>query len=418
MLQMATFRPSTSTISSVTCLTKFRACIHTHQRLRETNISISHYSNKDHSVVGLNKQKNRTLVIKTNPERTERSRPNSSLVEELYAIMDIVADRVEMHKNIGEQRNNWNHLLLTSVNSMTATAAIMAGIAAGTETGSALMPLKLSSAVLYLGATGILIIINKIQPSQLAEEQRNASRLFKQLHAEISSNIALKRTNSKDVGRITDKVLALDKAYPLPLLGVMLDKFPERVEPAVWWPKHMDQSRDSETTVKGAENGWSQELEEEMREILSVLRRKDDAEYIKLGKIVLNINKILAVCGPMLTGLAATGVSFIGSSSLGSIPPLLGVVLGAVATIVNTIEHGGQMGMVFEMYRSSAGFFKLMEENIETTLEQRQEIRENGQVFEEKVALELGRNLSELRDLASASCSRISNPQEFASKLF
>ncbi|XP_073274585.1 probable F-box protein At4g22030 [Primulina huaijiensis] len=416
---MATFRPSTSPISSATYLGIIRASIHTHQRHQETNISIFRYSNKDHPFVGFNKQKNQTLTIKTNPERKECSRPNSSLIEEMYAIMDIVADRVEMHRNIGEQRNNWNHLLLTSVNSMTATAAIMAGIAAGTAAGSALVPLKLSSALLYLGATGILIIMNKIQPSQLAEEQRNASRLFKQLHAEIGSNIALKRTSSDDVERITEKVLALDKAYPLALLGVMLDKFPERVEPAVWWPQHMDQSHNSgSTTVKGAENGWSQGLEEEMREILSVLRRKDDAEYIKLGNTVLKINKILAVCGPMLTGLAATGVGFIGSPFLGLMPSLFGIVLGALATIVNTIEHGGQMGMVFEMYRSSAGFFKLMEENIETTLEQRQEIRENGQVFEEKVALELGRNLSELRDLASASCSRTPNSQEFASKLF
>ncbi|RVX07889.1 putative F-box protein [Vitis vinifera] len=46
----------------------------------------------------------------------------------LHEIMEAVADRVEMHKNIGEQRDNWNHLLLTSINAITLTAATMAGM--------------------------------------------------------------------------------------------------------------------------------------------------------------------------------------------------------------------------------------------------------------------------------------------------
>ncbi|KAL2495417.1 Uncharacterized protein Fot_39174 [Forsythia ovata] len=48
----------------------------------------------------------------------------------LYAILEAVADRVEMHKNIGEQRSNWNSLLLTSINALTLAAATMTGIAA------------------------------------------------------------------------------------------------------------------------------------------------------------------------------------------------------------------------------------------------------------------------------------------------
>ncbi|KAK7847470.1 putative f-box protein [Quercus suber] len=30
-----------------------------------------------------------------------------------------------------------------------------------------------------------------------------------------------------------------------------------------------------------------------------------------------------------------------------------------------TVEHGGQVGMVFEMYRDSVGFFRLINETIE-----------------------------------------------------
>jgi len=75
---------------------------------------------------------------------------------------------------------------------------------------------------------------------------------------------------------------------------------------------------------------------------------------------------------------------------------------------------------VFEMYRSNAGFFKMMQESIESNLEETDVgRRENGQVFEMKVALQLGRSLSELRDVAAASSSKNGKDiKEFGSKLF
>ena len=117
--------------------------------------------------------------------RNDEANCNSKVVEELYAIMEAVADRSEMHKNIGVQRDNWNRLLLNSVNGMTFTAATMAGLASLSGGGATLLALKLSSTLLYTAATGILMVMNKIQPSQLAEEQRNAARLFKNLHQQI-----------------------------------------------------------------------------------------------------------------------------------------------------------------------------------------------------------------------------------------
>ncbi|WJZ95855.1 hypothetical protein VitviT2T_014594 [Vitis vinifera] len=324
--------------------------------------------------------------------------------------MEAVADRVEMHKNIGEQRDNWNHLLLTSINAITLTAATMAGIAA-TSVGGPLVALKLSSTLMYLAATGMLVVMNKIQPSQLVEEQRNAVRLFKQLHGQIQRTLSCGTPTSTDVEEAMEKVLALDKAYPLPLLGAMLDKFPKTVEPAVWWPQNKQRQRHSGRTDG---NGWSMELEEEMREVVGVLKRKDTEDYLRLGKIALKVNKILAISGPLLTGLAACGTAFVGSSH-GPWAATLGVVAGAMASVVNTMEHGGQVGMVFEMYRSTAGFFRLMEETIESNR------RENGELFEMKVALQLGRSLSGLKDLAASSYSSSKNGdaiEEFASKLF
>ncbi|GMN73606.1 hypothetical protein TIFTF001_056118 [Ficus carica] len=67
------------------------------------------------------------------------------------------------------------------------------------------------------------------------------------------------------------------------------------------------------------------------------------------------------------------------------------------------------------MYRNCAGFFKHLEETIE-------EERESGsEVFKMKVALQLGRSLSELDELAVKSASSRATGtaiDEFASKLF
>ncbi|KAE9461663.1 hypothetical protein C3L33_06432, partial [Rhododendron williamsianum] len=268
----------------------------------------------------------------------------------LYAIMEAVADRVEMHENIGEQRNNWNSLLLTSINSITLIASVMTGVAAMGAGGAPLVALKLSSTLLYLAATGMLLVMNKIQPSQLAEEQRNAAR-----------------------------------AYPLPLLGVMLEKFPKTVEPAVWWaPLRNRKAKGLGGRNNG--NGWNGELEGEMREIVTVLNRKDKEDYLRLGKKALKLNKILAISGPLL-------------------PDLL------LSALLSRATGRGLW--------SNAGFFELMQESIESNLKEREvERRENGELFEMKVALQLGRSLSELRDLATTSAMKGEANHEFASKLF
>lgn len=114
----------------------------------------------------------------------------------------------------------------------------MAGIAASSTSiaGVPFTALEVSSTLLYVAATGMLVVMNNIQPSQLAEEQRNAARLFKQLHSQIQTTLSLRNPTTMDVNESIEKVLALDRAYPLPLLGEMLDKFPKTVEPAIWWP--------------------------------------------------------------------------------------------------------------------------------------------------------------------------------------
>ncbi|KAE7995390.1 hypothetical protein FH972_000197 [Carpinus fangiana] len=352
--------------------------------------------------------------------------PNSdatAATTQLYAILEAVADRVEMHANLGKQRENWNTLLLNSVNMITLTAATMAGAAAIGGAGMPLLALKLSSTLLYSAATGMLLVMNKIQPSQLAEEQRNATRLFKQIQTQIQTMMALGTPSKEDVKGVVEKVLAVDKAYPLPLLGAMLEKFPAKFEPCVWWPSNQQlqkKNKSSEGKQRGQKkNGWSEEMEVEMREIIEVVKRKDIEDYERLGNLVLKTNKVLAIAGPLLTGVAAVGSAFVGN---GSWTAIVAVAAGALGSAVTAFEHGGQIGMVFEMYRNCAGFFRLLQESIEATLEERDlEKRENGELFEINVALKLGRSLSNLRQLARKSASsRMDGTtiDEFASKLF
>uniref|UniRef100_A0A0E0G3Q3 F-box protein n=1 Tax=Oryza nivara TaxID=4536 RepID=A0A0E0G3Q3_ORYNI len=352
-------------------------------------------------------------------------------VEKLRAVAEAAADRAEMHDIIGRQRDNWNHLLLHSNNSLLLAASLMAALAPAAPT---VVALKASAGVLLASAAVTMAAVNKIQPSQLAEEQRNATRLWRQLERDVRATLALAAPVTRaDVHDAMDRVLALDAAYPLPLLPVMLDKFPKAVEPARWWPptkKHQQRSPTKVAATNGtacrratsmAGNGWTQELEEEMRGILRVIKAKDENEYVSVGKLVLAVNKRLAVAGPALAGAAALAAAFIGSAGeAGAWASGAAVLGGALAAAVNTVEHGGQVGMVFELCRNVAGIYRKMQEDIEANLEEADvERRENGEVFETKVALQLGRSTSELRQFRAMASPAVKDEdiREFAGKL-
>ncbi|EAZ10218.1 hypothetical protein OsJ_00048 [Oryza sativa Japonica Group] len=292
-------------------------------------------------------------------------------VEKLRAVAEAAADRAEMHDIIGRQRDNWNHLLLHSNNSLLLAASLMAALAPAAA--PTVVALKASAGVLLASAAVTMAAVNKIQPSQLAEEQRNATRLWRQLERDVRATLALAAApvTRADVHDAMDRVLALDAAYPLPLLPVMLDKFPNAVEPARWWPptkKHQQRS-----PTQG------------------------------------------------VAGAAALAAAFIGSAGeAGAWASGAAVIGGALAAAVNTVEHGGQVGMVFELCRNVAGIYRKIQEDIEANLEEADvERRENGEVFETKVALQLGRSTSELRQFRAMASPAVKDEdiREFAGKL-
>ncbi|RLM80290.1 putative F-box protein [Panicum miliaceum] len=348
--------------------------------------------------------------------------------ERLRAVADAAADRAEMHDIIGRQRDNWNHLLLHSTNSLALAASAMAALAPVAP--PIVAALKASAGALLATAAVTMAAFNRIQPSQLAEEQRNATRLWRQLERDVSYRAAAGAVvTDADVQEAMDRVLALDAAYPLPLLPGMLEKFPKTVEPARWWPRRRPQpqplrSRRSKSFGRRAgssSNGWTSELEEEMRGLLRVLRAKDEHQYLTVGRLVLTLNRGLAVAGPALAGAGAVAAAFIGGGDAGGWASGAAVLCGALAAAANTVEHGGQLGMLFELLRNCAGFYRKVQEDIEAALgEADPERRENGEVFETKVALLLGRSATDLRqfrEMASPSF-RDEDIKDYAGKLF
>ena len=71
-----------------------------------------------------------------------------------------------------------------------------------------------------------------------------------------------------------------------------------------------------------------------------MVKKKDIEDHVRLGNLVLKINKILAI--------GTTSVSN------GSWEAIIAVTAGTLGSEVNAFEHGGQVGMVFEMYRNCA----------------------------------------------------------------
>ncbi|CAL9125983.1 unnamed protein product [Musa acuminata var. zebrina] len=192
---------------------KLRASLHVPANLRTKGVSLPKLN-----LGGLSLRQDDTATSFTQPPRPTTASEDEHLVSKIHAILDAVADRAEMHAIIGAQRNDWNHLFTNSINAISLTASLMAGISSIPvgEAAPHLLAFKLSSVILFTAATGMMLITSKIQPSQLAEEQRNATRLWKQLGRSIETTLALRAPIQRDVHEVMEKVLALDKAYPLP----------------------------------------------------------------------------------------------------------------------------------------------------------------------------------------------------------
>ncbi|CAK9238502.1 unnamed protein product [Sphagnum troendelagicum] len=317
---------------------------------------------------------------------------DSRVVAQLRNIAFAAEDRSEMHAIIGVQRDNWNNLCHMTVNMTTIAAAMLAamnnGVAGST---SASFGMSMAAFLLNGGAAGFMFLASKFQPSQLAEEQRTASRFFKMLARDIETTLLIDPRLRKAVHLYMDDVMdrleALDVAFPLPLKPNGLVKFPKEVVPSV-----LGSTADlSETEILANNtNGWSNAMVQDLKHTAEKLKESDIEIYLGWARNKEHDNKRLAMLAPVLAGSAAL-LSLLGCCQPGIHLAALASACSIAAVFGSSFSNGGQIGMIFELYRNCAGYYEQMVQDIQSTIRVPVCQREDGELYHQKIALKLGR---------------------------
>ncbi len=317
---------------------------------------------------------------------------DSRVVAQLRNIAFAAKDRSEMHAIIGVQRDNWNKLCHMTVNMTTIAAAMLAamnnGVAGST---SASFSMSMAAFLLNGGAAGFMFLASKFQPSQLAEEQRTASRFFKMLARDIETTLLIDPRLRKAVHLYMDDVMdrleALDVAFPLPLTPNGLVKFPKEVVPSV-----LGSTADlSETEILANNtNGWSNAMVQDLKHTAEKLKESDIEIYLGWARKKEHDNKSLAMLAPVLAGSAAL-LSLLGCCQPGIHLAALASACSIAAVFGSSFSNGGQIGMIFELYRNCAGYYEQMVQDIQSTIRVPVCQREDGELYHQKIALKLGR---------------------------
>ncbi|ERN02739.1 probable F-box protein At4g22030 [Amborella trichopoda] len=159
----------------------------------------------------------------------------------------------------------------------------------------------------------------------------------------------------------------------------------------MWWSKRAV-ATPSKTEEEPTDNGWSAEMEREMADVVGVVRERDTVEYMMLSKLVLNCKREMVVVGPILMAAVTVGSALGGSTTVG------GIMAGALACVVNSFSHGGQVSMVFKMYKNNARFYQLLDKSLSSSLDKRPVEREHAELVVMRLALQSGRSISSLRN--------------------
>ncbi|KAH9558228.1 hypothetical protein CY35_07G127000 [Sphagnum magellanicum] len=313
---------------------------------------------------------------------------DSMLVAQLRNIALAAEDRSEMHAIIGVQRDNWNKLCHMTVNMTTIAAAMLAAM--NTGVGSTSLSMSVAAFLLNGGAAGFMFLASKYQPSQLAEEQRTASRFHKLLARDIETTLLMDPRLRKDAHLYMEEMMgrlqALDVGFPLPLKPNGLEKFPKVVTPSVLGP--VADLTETEIPANNT-NGWTDAITKDLQRTADKLQTSDIAKYVRAARNKEIPNKRLAISAPVFAVVAAV------LSLLGCWPGihLAGVAAACsiVAVLVSSFSNGGQIGMIFELYRNCAGYYAEMEQDIQSTMRIPVCQREDGELYHQKIALQLGR---------------------------
>lgn len=319
------------------------------------------------------------------------------LVAELRLLANAAGDRAEMHAILAQQRDNWNKLFQRMLSAATMTACVLGGLDGQAHS----LSLSLPALLLNAGCAAMMAVINHFQPSQLAEEQRTAARLFRKLASDVDYALQVAphlRQHTPLLLRDSRRRLeALDKAYPMPLTPGGLEKFPAKVVPPVLIAPADDHYTETSIFIddRTTSNGWDGRATADLEHVATLLRGSDIKTYTSWAQNLVNVNKCLAVAAPIFASSAAVlnGMSSmgLGISNLG----VLAAMCSVLAAFAASFSHDMQLGMVFELYRNSAGYYADIETSIQETLRAPLEQRENGVLFRQRVAYQLGRSTAE-----------------------
>ncbi len=262
---------------------------------------------------------------------------------------------------------------------MTTIAAAMLA-AMNTGVGSTSFSMSVAAFLLNGGAAGFMSLASKYQPSQLAEEQRTASRFHKLLARDIETTLLIDPGLRKDAHLYMEEVMArlqaLDVGFPLPLKPNGLEKFPKVVAPSVLGP--VADLTETEIPANNT-NGWTDAIAKDLQPTADKLQTSDIAKYVRAARSKETPNKRLAISAPVFAVVAALlsllgcwrGIQLAGVAAACSI----------VAVLVSSFSNGGQIGMIFELYRNCAGYYAKMEQDIQSTMRIPVCQREDGKLY-------------------------------------
>ncbi|MCO5601113.1 hypothetical protein L7F22_055232 [Adiantum nelumboides] len=329
------------------------------------------------------------------------------LVAHLHLIAHMATDRAEMHSIIAQQRDNWNKLFQSSLIALAMASTILSALSSFASN----MAFNLPACAVNAFLTFIMIGFNHFQPSQLAEEQRTAARLSKRLAHDIEFTLKiapqLRQHAHGYVKEMIERLYAIDKAYPLPLTPMVVEKFPKKVR-APLLSKHADDNVRPENLTE-AENGWEAGMAQTLLQVAELMVKGDARAYRSRAERVKKMNSVCAVVGPLFAGLGAALNLVEVMKEAGLVSRSAFVNGGIIAAMASTLaafvaifSHDAQLGMIFELFRSTMGYFEESDASIRRAVSLPVSKRENGVLFKLKVAYELGQRVEDLATLPSS----------------
>ncbi|KAH7373525.1 hypothetical protein KP509_17G060500 [Ceratopteris richardii] len=253
-------------------------------------------------------------------------------------------------------------------------------------------------------------MVNRFQPSQLAEEQRSAARQLRRFHADIQYTISAPSDIQRNIPDLLyssqQRLRALDKAFPIPLpLSSGLEKFPRTVTPPalltveargadadIVTPK-LDREHLTYNRVFGTSGNLDKCRIHNLQRLASQIRSSETNMYLEWARNVVKVNKVFAILAPTLAALAC--LLNAASALQGGVHSYWTGTLAAICSIfcvfIRSMSNDLQLGAVYEMYRNAAGHYAEAEESIHNTLREQPANREDGLLFMERLAYKLGR---------------------------